>query len=247
MLSHLRRNAMTEAVALTLVTGATRGIGRAIADHLSSLGHRVVGLSSRPSQDFPYELFLADLADELTTASAIQRIRAVGPVHHLVNNAGISLLADILTLEFSDMRRLFEVNVRAPSQLVKAFLPDMIAAGYGRIVNIGSKAQQGRQGVSAYAATKAAMQAMTVSWALECATKGVTVNLVAPGAIQTEMMDQNNPVGGERRRRLTAMIPAGELGLPAQIASAVAYFLSPAAAYTTGQTLNVCGGWSLPR
>jgi 3-oxoacyl-[acyl-carrier protein] reductase len=238
---------MTDAVALTLVTGATRGIGRAIADHLGALGHRVIGLASKPSKDFPYELFLADLADELATAGAIERIRAVGPVHHLVNNAGISLLGDILTLNFSDMRRLFEVNVRAPSQLVKAFLPDMIAAGYGRIVNIGSKAQQGRQGVSAYAASKAAMQAMTVSWALECAAKGITVNLVAPGAIQTEMLDLNNPVGSERRQRLTAMIPAGQLGLTLQIAGAVAYFLSPAAAYTTGQTLNVCGGWSLPR
>jgi 3-oxoacyl-[acyl-carrier protein] reductase len=238
---------MTETVGLTLVTGATRGIGRAIADHLSALGHRVIGLASKPSQDFPYELVLADLANEVATAGAIERIRTVGPVHHLVNNAGISLLGDILSLNLSDFRRLFEVNCRAPSQLVKAFLPDMIAAGYGRIVNIGSKAQEGRAGVSAYAATKAAMQAMTVSWALECVAKGVTVNLVAPGAIQTEMLDQNNPVGSERRQRLTAMIPAGQLGQPGQIAGAVAYFLSPAAAYTTGQTLNVCGGWSLPR
>jgi NAD(P)-dependent dehydrogenase (short-subunit alcohol dehydrogenase family) len=121
----------------------------------------------------------------------------------------------------------------------------MAARGRGRIVNIGSKAQQGRAGVSAYAAAKAGLQAMTVSWALELARQGVTVNLVAPGAIETQMFKRNNPAGSLRRAATEAAVPMGRLGRPEDVAAAVAFFLCDQANYITGQTLYVCGGWSV--
>jgi NAD(P)-dependent dehydrogenase (short-subunit alcohol dehydrogenase family) len=128
----------------TLVTGATRGIGRAIAERLAADGHRVLGIARCADPSFPGSLFLADLASADSTAVALEAISAGGQVDNLVNNAGFSKLTPLETLTIEDMRETLEVNVRAAAQIARAFAPAMAARGRGRIVNIGSKAQQGR-------------------------------------------------------------------------------------------------------
>jgi 3-oxoacyl-[acyl-carrier protein] reductase len=229
----------------TLVTGATRGIGRAICDRLLAAGCDVVGLARTRDPAFPAPLFVADLADEASTAAGIEAVLAAGPVDNLVNNAGISSMQRVADLDIEEMRRVLEVNLRAPAQLARSLLPAMAARGYGRVVNITSRAQMGRAGLSAYAASKAGLDAMTRVWALEHAECGVTVNAVAPGVTDTPMFSASSPPGSERERSVMTAIPMHRAGAPGEVAAAVAYFLSEAAGYTTGQTLHVCGGWSI--
>ena len=228
----------------TLITGATKGIGRAIVDHMLAQGEEIVGLSRTADPHFPGSLVLADLANETEAAAALAEVLRNYEISKLVNNAGSSLRQDLLDLNIADMRALFNLNVQAAAQCAHACLPPMISRGYGRIVSIGSRAMLGRPGFSAYAGAKAALVGMTMCWALELAEKGITANVVAPGAIETEMLTRNNPRGSSRRKSLEASIPLGRTGSPAEVAAAVAYFLSDQAGYTTGQVLFVCGGWS---
>jgi 3-oxoacyl-[acyl-carrier protein] reductase len=228
----------------TLVTGATRGIGRAIVDHLSTLGEEVVGLSRTPDRHFPGSLVLVDLAKEEETAAALDRVLRNHEISKLVNNAGSGHRQNLVDLNISDMRETFSLNVQAAAQCAQACVPPMIARGSGRIVSIGSRAMLGRPGFSSYAGAKAALVGMTMCWALELAGKGITANVVAPGAIETEMLARNNPYGSDRRKSLEASIPLGRTGSTSEVAAAVSYFLSDQAAYTTGQVLFVCGGWS---
>lgn len=229
----------------TLVTGATRGLGLAICTRLADQGHDIVGIARRPDPAFPHPLHIVDIRDESALALALDLILEDGPVNHLVNNAGASAIEPLETLSFQTLRDLLEVNLRAAAQCAKICVSGMQALGSGRIVNIGSRAQRGRPGVSAYAAAKAGLEAMTVCWALEYAERRITSNLVAPGAIETEMFSRNNPPGTQRRRSLLEAIPMKRFGHPNEVAAAVAFLLSDDAAYITGQTLFVCGGWSV--
>ena len=229
----------------TLITGAAHGLGRAITDHLRGLGHRIIGIGRTPEPDFDGELHLADLADEDATAAVLKDILDRHEIDNLVNNAGVGgrmLLAD---LTMADLNRILQVNVRAAFQCAQAVLPGMTARGQGRIVNISSLSMLGVRNQSAYSASKAALGAMTRSWALEYADKGIAVNLVAPGAIAGGMFGRRNPPGSAVAAMVQGMVPMQRLGKPEEVAAAVAYFLSPDAAYTTGQTLFVCGAWSL--
>jgi 3-oxoacyl-[acyl-carrier protein] reductase len=112
------------------------------------------------------------------------------------------------------MRAMLNLNVQAAAQCVQACVPAMISRGYGRIVSIGSRAMLGRPGFSAYAGAKAALVGMTKCWALELAETGITANVVAPGAIETEMLSRNNPRGSDRRKSLEPSIPLGRTGSP---------------------------------
>ena len=228
----------------TLITGATKGIGRAIVDHMLAQGEEIVGLSRTADSHFPGPLVLADLANETEAGAALAEVLRNYEISKLVNNAGSSVRQDLLDLNITDMRAMLNLNVQAAAQCAKACVPPMISRGYERIVSIGSRAMLGRPGFSAYAGAKAALVGMTMCWALELAKKGITANVVAPGAIETDMLTRNNPHGSERRKSLEASIPLGRTGSPAEVAAAVAYFLSDQAGYTTGQVLFVCGGWS---
>lgn len=231
---------------VTLVTGATRGIGRAICEKLAAQHHRIVGIA-RASGDstFPGEVFAADLSDEQSTKRALADIIARYDVTGLVNNAGLNHIQKLGEIELTKFDAVIAVNLRAAIQCAQAVLPAMERARFGRIVNITSRALLGRPKTSSYTAAKAGMAAMTRSWALELADKGITVNAVGPGPTETEMWNRNNPPDSPTTRAHIARIPMQRMGKPEDIAAAVAYFMSDEAGFTTGQHLFVCGGLSI--
>jgi 3-oxoacyl-[acyl-carrier protein] reductase len=229
----------------TLITGATKGIGRAITERLIARGERVVGIARRPDPSYPAPLILADLGDRSARAQALSE--AVGKYHilRLVNNAGVNRMQALGEITADAYQEIFDLNLNVTIDATQAALPAMQAAGYGRIVNISSRSLLGRPGGSLYSAAKAGLVGLTRSWALELAAQGVTVNCVAPGPIATEMFAQNNPAHLPRSQALVAAVPMSRMGTTEEVAGAVDYFLSVGAGFTTGQTLFVCGGASI--
>ena len=231
---------------VTLVTGATRGIGRAVSEALARQGHRVIGIArAKGDAAFPGEVVVADLRDGQTLASALANIVARHRITGLVNNAGLNHIQRLGEIELAAFDEVIAVNLRAAIQCAQAVLPAMLDARFGRIVNITSRALLGRTNTSSYSAAKAGLVAITRCWALELADKGITVNAVGPGPTETEMWKKNNPPDSPATRAHIARIPVGRMGQPEEIAGAVAYFMSEQAAFTTGQHLFVCGGLSI--
>lgn len=230
---------------ITLVTGASRGIGAAIAADLTAKGHLVIGLSRTKPAAFKGEFVAADLADAAATRQALADITRRHAVTRLVNNAGVALVSDVSATSGEDYDLLMNVNVRAPFLAIQAVLPAMRAARFGRIVNIGSRAGMGKEGRGVYGATKAAILSLTRTTALENAEFGITSNCVAPGPIATEMLMANYPVGSAKLAAFQKQLPVRRLGTPDEIAHACAYFLDDRASFTTGQVLYVCGGLSI--
>ncbi len=237
---------MTQRV--TLITGISRGIGRAIAQRLArDEGHSIIGLARSPDamQGLPGAFYRVDLADAAATAEVLERILDSHRVDHLVNNAGRTINTSLLDSSLEAFDDVMAVNVRAALQCAQACVPGMRERGYGRIVNISSRAALGMKNRNAYAAAKGGMISLTRSWALELGPQGITVNAVAPGPIRTELYERNNPMSEEERQRLATRIPVGRLGRPEDVAAAAAFFLSEDAGFITGQTLYACGGLSI--
>lgn len=231
-----------------LVTGASRGLGFAIAERLSADGIGVIGIARQaPDKAFPGTFVEADLADIAKMQDALDHITSRHDVTRLVNNVGSVVPEQIGSIDLAQMARLFDFNLRTAVQATQAVLPAMRAAGFGRIVNISSMTVLGYPGRTSYAGSKAALGSFTRSWALELATSGITVNAVAPGPIETELFRVNSPAGSESEARYLSTVPMSRLGQPAEIAAAVSYFMSVDAAFTTGQTLFVDGGGSIGR
>jgi NAD(P)-dependent dehydrogenase (short-subunit alcohol dehydrogenase family) len=230
---------------VTLVTGASRGIGLAVAKELTKRGHHVIGMSRSRPEGFEGTFVAVDLADRERAAAALAEVTAKHRVLRLVNNAGMAKLTAAERATVADFDAMMALNVRAVMQCMQAVLPGMREAGFGRIVNIGSRAALGKEGRLVYGATKAAVLSMTRSAALEYAKYGVTVNCIAPGPIETDMIRQSYPPGSPQRAEFTKQVPAGRFGRPEEIAHACAYFLADEAAFTTGQVLYVCGGMSV--
>lgn len=235
-----------------LVTGASGGIGAAVATALHAAGAAVAlsGTREAPLQELAARLgarahvVTANLGD----ASAVEALpkqaaEAMGSVDILVNNAGIT--RDNLFMRMSDEEwaQVLEVNLTSSFRLARGVLRGMMKARWGRIVSITSVvAQTGNPGQGNYAAAKAGLVGMSKSLAYEVASRGITVNCVAPGFIETSMTDA---LTDDQKTRILGQIPAGRMGRPDEIAAAVLYLSSPQAAYVTGATLHVNGGMAM--
>ena len=235
-----------------LITGASGGIGGAIATALHGAG-ATVGLSGTRTE--PLEALAADLGDRahvlpcnLSDAEAVEAlpkaaVAALGSIDVLVNNAGVT--RDNLFMRMSDEEwaQVLEVNLTSTMRLCRGVLRGMMKARWGRIVNISSVVgATGNPGQGNYAASKAGMIGMSKSLAYEVASRGITVNAVAPGFIATAMTEK---LTDDQKDKILTQIPAGRMGEPGEIASAVLYLASPEAGYVTGATLHVNGGMAM--
>jgi len=230
-----------------VVTGASSGIGEAIARHLLDSGCTVISLQRRPPRLNHQRIvhYAVDLADAAATGKVAGEVAMRHDVRYLVNNAGANRPGSLERVTVEDIDYAMAVNVRAAMILTQAFAPAMRAARFGRIVSISSRAATGKTGRTAYSAAKAGLIGMTRTWCLELAAAGITVNAVAPGPVATELFDNGHPPGSEKRQHVIDGIPVKRVGTPDDIARAVIFLLSPENGYITGQTLFVCGGTSV--
>lgn len=229
-----------------LITGASRGIGLALAERANRDGHKVIGLArSAPEGAFPGKFYCSDLADAQATAETLTKICAENTVDSIVNNAGLTTNSTVEETSIEELNRILAINVRAPLQCVQACLPSLIRSKRGAVINISSRAALGMPRRSAYAAAKSGLIGYTRTWALELGKHGITVNAVAPGPISTALFHSNNPMTEEEKLALQNRIPLRRLGEPNDIAGPIAFLLSNDARFMTGQVLYVCGGLSI--
>src|SRR4051794_39045160 len=228
-----------------LITGASKGIGRAVAERVARGGDIPVGLARTRPATFPGEFHEVDLADRAETAKALDAVVAAGPIDAVVNNMGFVRLGRIGSIDLDHLFDTYDLNVRVAIQVVQAALPGMLAAGWGRIVNVTSLTTLGTPERTPYAAAKAALEACTRIWANELAAAGITVNSVAPGPTETEMYRERSPIGSERETRFLETIPLHRVGTPREIAHAICTLLDEDAGYITGQVIRADGGGSI--
>lgn len=228
-----------------LITGATRGIGHAVSELLLTEGYEVIGLARSADSRFPGKLIQVDLLNAVKRREILASLFHDHQFYGVINNAGTNTLNLIEDVTDQDYRRIMELNLDIPFEICRHALPSMKHYREGRVVNISSRAMLGRARASVYASAKSGLIGLTRSLALEGAEFGVTVNAIAPGPIGTEMFHSNNPETSDETKRLMSRVPMNRIGESEEVAFAVSYFMNKKAAFTTGQTLFVCGGMSL--
>ncbi|HET7266550.1 MAG TPA: 3-oxoacyl-ACP reductase FabG [Oleiagrimonas sp.] len=239
---------------IALVTGASRGIGAAIADELAAAGATVIGTATSPGGAERIGERLAgkgghgrvlDVTDADNVAALVKEIGTdFGAVSILVNNAGITRDQLLMRMKDDDWQAIIDTNLTSVYRMSKAVMRGMMKARKGRIVSIASVVGvTGNPGQANYAAAKAGIIAFTKSLAREVGSRGITANVVAPGFIDTDM---TRALADDQRQALEGQIALGRLGEPADIAQAVTFLASPAASYITGETLHVNGGMYMP-
>ncbi len=226
-----------------VVTGGGSGIGAAVAHRLRADGLRVATIDLNPGEEkFCYA---ADVTDRAAVDAAMNEIRAeLGPITVLVNAAGMDRFKRFIDLTFDDWQKVIDVNLNGVFHCIQATLPDMIEAGWGRIVNISSSStHSGQPFMAPYVAAKSAVNGLTKSLALEYGPDGITVNAVPPGFIDTPMLRKAEKRGflGDTEKQIAAT-PVRRIGRPEDIAAACAFLISEEAGYITGQILGVNGG-----
>ena len=239
---------------IALVTGASRGIGRAIAEELAAQGATVIGTATSDSGAAAIADYLAPFGGKgmmlnVTDAESVKTViksidTDVGAISILVNNAGITRDNLLMMMKEDQWDDIMQTNLTSVFRLSKAVVRSMMKARKGRIINIASVVGlTGNAGQTNYAAAKAGIMGFSKSLAREIGSRNITVNTVAPGFIDTDM---TRALPEEQRETLIKQIPLGRLGAAADIAHAVAFLASPQAAYITGETINVNGGMYMP-
>ena len=234
---------------IALVTGATRGIGRAIAEELASKGAFVIGTATSEKGADTISAYLGDkgkglvlnVADKASIDAVLEQIKEqFGDIDILVNNAGITRDNLLMRMKDEEWFDIMQTNLTSVFHLSKAMLRSMMKKRFGRIITIGSVVgSMGNPGQSNYCAAKAGLIGFSKGLAKEVASRGITVNVVAPGFIATDMTEV---LTEEQKAGILGNVPAGRLGEPKDIAKAVAFLASDDAAYITGTTLHVNGG-----
>lgn len=235
---------------VALVTGASRGIGKAIAERLAKEGAKVVGTATTAAGAEAIDAWLAPLggrgmALNVTDGAACDALiddvsKSLGPIAILVNNAGVTRDTLLLRMKDDDWNTVLDTDLTSVFRLSRAVLRAMMKARHGRIVSIGSVVgAMGNAGQVNYCAAKAGLVGFSKALAREVGSRGITVNVVAPGFIDTDM---TKDLGEDTKTALLTQVPAGRLGKPEDIAAAVAFLASREAGYVSGETLHVNGG-----
>lgn len=234
---------------VALVTGASRGIGKAIAEQLAALGAKVVGTATSEKGAAAISDYLGangkGLVMNVTDADSVEQCLAqikesFGEIDILVNNAGITRDNLLMRMKDEEWFDIMQTNLTSVYRLSKAVLRSMMKKRFGRIITIGSVVgSMGNAGQTNYAAAKAGVLGFTKSLAREVASRGITVNAIAPGFIDTDMTKE---LSDEQKEAIFSQVPANRLGQPEEIAATVAFLASTQAAYITGETVHVNGG-----
>ncbi|WP_228517506.1 3-oxoacyl-ACP reductase FabG [Aliidiomarina indica] len=237
---------------VALVTGATRGIGKAIAEAFVAAGATVIGTATSENGAATISSYLGDKGTgkvlDVTAEGAIEALIAdvqsnYGKIDILVNNAGITRDNLLMRMKEDEWEQVLNTNLTAVFKICKAAMRGMMKNRHGRIINIGSVVgTTGNPGQANYCAAKAGLIGFSKALAKEIASRGVTVNAVAPGFIDTDM---TKALTDDQRERIFDTIPAARLGKPEEIAAAVLFLASPGAAYVTGETIHVNGGMNM--
>jgi 2-hydroxycyclohexanecarboxyl-CoA dehydrogenase len=247
----------SETSRVAVVTGGGSGMGRAICHRLAARGHgvAVLDIDGDATEQVAKEIqaddgravgVAVDVSDREAVEAAMDQARAAfGPIGILVTSAGIEGFVSFLDIDVAAWERMLAVNLTGTFHCIQAVVPDMVAAEWGRIVTISSSsAQSGTKRMAHYVASKGGVIALTKAVALDLASKGITVNTIPPGAIDTPMMRRPMESGAMASLdQVVARAPLGRLGTPDDIAGACAFLCSEEAGYITGQQINVNGAW----
>lgn len=247
----------SETARVAVVTGGGSGMGRAVCLRLASRGHgvAVLDIDGDATEQVAKEIeadggravgIATDVSHRAAVDAAMEQARtAFGPIGILVTSAGIEGFVSFLDIDVEAWERMLAVNLTGTFHCIQAVVPDMVAAGWGRIVTISSSsAQSGTKRMAHYVASKGGVIALTKAVALDLASKGITVNTIPPGAIDTPMMRRPMESGAMASLdQVVARAPLGRLGTPEDIAATCAFLCSEEAGYITGQQINVNGAW----